>query len=69
MEGYPQERVPVVAVLAAVCAALREEYRPAQPPSGRVPAGTQGYPKGMPAWKRAALAELVNAGADTRDFI
>ena len=52
----------VVAVVAAVCAACGEEYRlPA--------AGTHGYPKGMPVWKRAALAELVNAGLEIRDFV
>ncbi|MDA8334992.1 MAG: hypothetical protein M0Z41_08405 [Peptococcaceae bacterium] len=50
----------LVAVVAAVCAAYADEHRQA---------GTEVDPKGMPVWKRAALAELVNAGTDIRDFI
>lgn len=52
--------VPLAALVAAVCAALSEDRPPALP--GRAE-------KGVPAWKRAALAELVLRGTDIREFI
>jgi len=48
-----------VAVVAA-CLATIDESRPAG-----IPAGS----KGMPLWKRAAIAELMNAGVEIKDFI
>ena|GEM_PF-7131890 len=55
--GTGEREIPLAAVLAAVLATVEQETAPPRGP---------GHP-GMPAWKRAALWELMNTG--TRDYV